>query len=451
MAFQRCNDIMFSNRSVAAFGHQTDNSRAPIQARPGTSYAEPSISKRKFFELKHVQKLSPGSRPSVLGGCHVASTGTASIDSILVHRGLPCGSSLLIEENGTTDNAGAILRCFAAEGLLQGHTLWVVGAGKEWVKQLPGVAGNDAGRKGKKEANKDDKMKIAWRYEGQEGNFRDFVCTPESRTRRLLRKYIPAFPLRKRSANSNPAPAPAAAQGRMPSVAPTDSSEAPPPFCHTFDLTKRLEIPANSKIKYLPISFRKDGRGPFAGIIETFHKQKASGLSNSPHRIVIPSFLSPATYPQAASHPEHVVTLFQSLRSLLRMEGDETTIMVSLPLSLYSRNDGLIRWLEVMVDGTLELEPFPHSSDDDEALGISGAATRNEEKPHGMLHIHKLPLIHEQGSEHGRHSAKALGDNLAFTVSRREFKVGPFHLPPADGDQEAQKEADKAAKDKLEF
>ncbi len=110
---------------------------------------------------------SPGARPSPLDGRPTTSTGTPSLDSLLAgHAGLSLGTSLLIEENGTTDYAGALLRYFAAEGLVQGHHVHMVGVGEKWGRELPGLVVGSA-EKGKEEKPQrgEDRMKIAWRYE----------------------------------------------------------------------------------------------------------------------------------------------------------------------------------------------------------------------------------------------------------------------------------------------
>lgn len=109
----------------------------------------------------------PGVRPSPVDGRSTTSTGTLSLDGILAgHAGLALGSSLLLEESGTTDYAGTLLRYYAAEGIVQGHSVHVVGAGQQWGRDLPGVIGTaeDGGRSREKEKER-DKMKIAWRYE----------------------------------------------------------------------------------------------------------------------------------------------------------------------------------------------------------------------------------------------------------------------------------------------
>lgn len=107
----------------------------------------------------------PGVRPSPIDGRPTTSTGTASLDSLLAgHSGLVLGSSLLIEESGTTDYAGALLRFYAAEGLLQGHHVHVIALPEQWGRALPGVVG-DSEKKEKKSGESAEKMKIAWRYE----------------------------------------------------------------------------------------------------------------------------------------------------------------------------------------------------------------------------------------------------------------------------------------------
>jgi elongator complex protein 4 len=107
----------------------------------------------------------PGVRPSPLDGRPTTSTGTATLDNLLAgHAGLALGASLLIEESGATDYAGALLKLYAAEGLVQGQHVHVVGLPEQWARNLPGLA-----RQGDKESQAGDvkdKMKIAWRYEG---------------------------------------------------------------------------------------------------------------------------------------------------------------------------------------------------------------------------------------------------------------------------------------------
>ena len=114
---------------------------------------------------KSVALPLPGLRPSPLDGRATTSTGTPTLDALLAgHAGLPMGTSVLIEESGTTDYAGALLRYYAAEGLVQGQQVHVLGVPEQWGRELPGLVASTG--KDDKENIKTEKMKIAWRYEG---------------------------------------------------------------------------------------------------------------------------------------------------------------------------------------------------------------------------------------------------------------------------------------------
>ena len=110
--------------------------------------------------------------------------------------------------------------------------------------------------------------------------------------------------------------------------------------------------------------------------------------------------------------------------------------------------------MELLCDAVLELNPLPRR-EDDESRTTSTAAPTNEERPQGMIKVHKLPIIEENSGGAPTAMARALGDDLAFTVSRRRFVIKPFTLPPAIGGIEAQKEAGRAegkiAKERMEF
>lgn len=119
----------------------------------------------------------PGTRPSPIDGRLTTSTGTPTLDNLLAgHAGLALGHSILLDENETTDYAGTLLKYYAAEGIVQGHTLHIVCVRDGWTRDLPGLVGaadkvEEAATSSKKGAEA-DRMKIAWRYEklGQFGD-----------------------------------------------------------------------------------------------------------------------------------------------------------------------------------------------------------------------------------------------------------------------------------------
>lgn len=133
------------------------------EQKPGSPSAPPSTEPL----AAEVPQVIPGVRPSPVDGRPTTSTGTPSLDAILAgHAGLPLGNSIFLGEQGTTDYAGALLRFYAAEGVVQGHRVHVVGMGEAWGRELPGLS--EKGENGKKRpiSAEEEKMKIAWRYEG---------------------------------------------------------------------------------------------------------------------------------------------------------------------------------------------------------------------------------------------------------------------------------------------
>jgi len=222
-------------------------------------------------------------------------------------------------------------------------------------------------------------------------------------------------------------------------------------FCHTFDLAKRSTLPVGTAINYIPIP--KTTGSPFHDILKNLQKQITSSPPQSIHRLVVPSLLAPGLYPPSCSQPSSVLQFLHALRALLREYSTRLTVFITLPLSLYPRSAGLTRWMEILADGVLELSPFPYSHL--EMLATSAGATKDEERPQGMFAVHKLPVFHEKG---GGGSTEGLGEDLAFTLSRRKFIVAKFSLPPLEGDREAQEEAQREAggnvmprKEDLEF
>ena len=134
----------------------------------------------KAHVLTSGSTLAAGVRPSPLDGRAITSTGTPSLDDLLGgHAGLALGHSILVEESGPTEFGGVLLRCYAAEGIVQGHKVHVVGVGEQWGRELPGLvepASSHAKQDVATPVIGKEKMKIAWRYE----RLRDFGASPPS-------------------------------------------------------------------------------------------------------------------------------------------------------------------------------------------------------------------------------------------------------------------------------
>ena len=382
-----------------------------------------------------------GVRPSSLTSQPVTSTGAASLDSLLGgHGGLALGCSLLLEESGTTDFAGALLRYYAAEGVCHGHILHVVGVGEGWIRELPGVAHETRSERIESSSKEDEKMKIAWRYERLGQAVERGAWMPVVIPSYKCRFFLLCLPFVHILTVSIALP-----ERSIPNATSNLKPEAL--YCHTFDMSKRLVIPQDAKVNHIQLS---PGELPFDPILQRLEQSLKSSPPNSIHRLVMPTILSPALYPPHASTPGNLIRFLHSLRSLLRRYPSSLTAMMTLPLELHPRTSGLVRWAEILSDGVIEITPFPHLMDASNALVQSGGAQTSEEQPQGMVKVHKMPINSERG-EGGAGVGNSMGEDLAFTVSRRKFVIKPFSLPPLEGDQEAQKEAGKLTGKEVEF
>jgi len=353
------------------------------------------------------QQLAPGIRPSPLDGRLTTSTGTPSLDQLLAgHAGLAQGTCLLVEEQGTTDFSGVLLRYYAAEGLVQGHQVHLVGYPPEWRHQLPGVATPDTKAKTSQPASApEEKMKIAWRYEAL-GN----TSTPAASTR-------------------------------------GDANQGT--FCHSFDLTKRL-APSSCKGALHPTPITcppsfdqpaRDSSSPFKTIIKHLQTKLSTSPPTDIHRVIIPGLLLPTLYAPQCAQPSEVLPFLHGLRALLRQYPNQLTAIITLPTSLFPRTSGLVRWMELLCDGVLELIPLPANpgAPPPPPSSSSSGAEKNEQ-PQGLLRVHTLPIYHEKGG--GGVGVSSFRETLAFSLSAsRGLVIKPYSLPPMEGEDEGEKKA----------
>lgn len=217
---------------------------------------------------------------------------------------------------------------------------------------------------------------------------------------------------------------------------PTPASEepdstAPTVFRHSFDLTKRLTLPTESAISFIPVPSNTDPSiSPYDFVLEFLTNALATTTTSKIHRFIMPTLLSPALYPPDACNSTFLLPFLHSLRSILRIHCHRLSVMLTIPLSLHPRSTGLVCWIEQLCDGVFELAPFPHRIDLEPP---SSGVKKTEEKPQGMVKVHKLPVLTEKGGGGGG------ADDLAFSLSRKRFTIKPYSLPPLEGDNEAQR------------
>lgn len=172
---------------------------------------------------------------------------------------------------------------------------------------------------------------------------------------------------------------------------------------------------------------------------EVLHRLAQSleaSTQDSVHRIVAPSFMSPALYNSSCSFPDDVLRFTHGLRALLRKHHERVSAVVTLPVSLYPRFVGLTRWLELLSDAVLELQVLPMASQHGNAQGL--------------FNIHALPVHQERGGGPHRSGSPA---HLSFKLSGPEgLVIEQFSLPPVDGeDKEEGGNRVRNQKDSLEF
>lgn len=365
-------------------------------------------------QRKAEKQLAPGLRPSPLDARPTTSTGTTSLDQLLAgHGGLPMGTCLLVEEQGTTDFSGVLLRYYAAEGLVQGHHVHLVGFPLEWKHQLPGLATPDPKSKSAlSAAPHEEKMKIAWRYES------------------LGNASSPGFSAR------------------------TESSSVAT-FCHSFDLSKRL-MTSSCKGSIWPTPSTgpptlqhatPSSVSPFKAIIKHI-KAKLETSPTEIHRVVVPSLLSPTLYASGCTQPSEVLQFLHGLRALLRQYSGQLTVLITMPTSLFPRNTGLVRWMEILCDGVIELISLP---------ARPGAAAPSDKKdpkaneqPQGLLKVHTLPVYHEKGC--GGAETSAFRETLSFSLSASKgLIIKPYSLPPMEEEEHKEKSPASTVKDDIAF
>lgn len=225
------------------------------------------------------------------------------------------------------------------------------------------------------------------------------------------------------------------------------TTESVATFCHTFNLTKKLE---NADIKgqlyTTPIGdpMARQSQSAFKTFIANTHARIKSSPPGSAHRIIVPSILSPTLYPSSSCSPQEVLQFLHGLRGLLRRYPTRLTALMTLPIALYPRSTGLTRWAELLCDGVMELVPLGHQ------IQVSRDPTK-EDKEQGLLRVHSFPIFHEKG---GGIDEGWRREDLSFKLSASTgLVITPYSLPPVGEEEEQAKEAKEAEKKKqaLEF
>lgn len=453
-------------------------SRGPIQPRSGataSTIASPPkpIEKVTPFEMQqHVAvrtSLHSADLPTI-------TTGSPDLDRLLQHNGQPLGSLLLIEETGNTDFASVLLRSGAAQSVLHSRMkkdsndqsssngqntsddgnrslhyntrVIVAGVDDSWGGELPGEY------RDKKQAKKDQLL-----AEEKKISVQNLAASSNSMSH--PNAYTPN--------SSNPSSSPKGygeetvnqnmkiawrygTPNNNNSKQGGSSQDNKPHYVTPLDFTTRLTPGPlmNTEIEYLgsPLYFMSPHflkSSPTSSFLSGMYNQiKASIIkalkTQGPHtvvRVLIPSFLHPATYPAESTAPAEAIRFIHSLAHLARTEFPfNAAIVVTLALELYPRETYLTRWLEISSDAVIHIEPFGERLETgSSATGLSSSGSNKssssdkKQKPYqGLVHVYKVPRLSEKGGMHVRRS------EYAFRVSRKVFEIDEWGIPVEDGD-----------------
>ncbi|KAK9371434.1 Elongator complex protein 4 [Lipomyces kononenkoae] len=343
---------------------------------PPTSSRSPSTQSKPAGRSQFV-------RPSTLLPSYLThSTGTASLDKLMLHGGQPLGTSLLVLEDGATDFASVIARCYASQGVANSDVVVAVGTHPRWGVELPAPAAAAAavvehGKIDKKSpplmsssdphANKD--LKIAWRY--------------------------------KNSVSS--------------STLPQDDEL----YCRTWNITARLLPPPT--LQYVePASY--------SSIISHLNTIVTSNADKIIW-VVLPNFLSPTLYNPATSFmPDELLKFLISLRALLRTYHSRLSVLITMSTGLFDQagtgNSVLLPWIETIIDGMIKIIPTPPPDTTAGAgAAVAGRGGDNANKYQGFIDVLKVPIVSERGGMVVRTM------DYVFKVTKSGLKIEKWGIP----------------------
>lgn len=244
-------------------------------------------------------------RPSTITSSYaVHSTGTSDLDSlVLLHGGLPLGTDLLVLEDGATDFASVLIRCYAAQGCVNGDKVIAGGVAPNWHLELPAFARSQAVESTDSKPIEGEEFKIAWRYRNMAQGAKRYSEAENQIYRR------------------------------------------------DWDFGARMVPPA--KVEY--------ATGDFTSIISTVREALKS---DAIVRLVLPSFLNPTVYDLSSFEPQKLLRFFHTLRALLRQHRSQLSILITLSTTLFDDNtEMLLPSVIQLVDGALHLRPFTDETD----------------------------------------------------------------------------------------
>lgn len=333
--------------------------------------------RKKKANVSHI----PGTKISFHNAQLLASTGVPSLD-VFLGGGLAVGTAILIEEDSFHIYSNLLLKYFIAEGVTNGHSLFLASGDvppEKILQELPAPASSD---KKNFSPSSEDELKIAWRYQNQ---------APSSITSSTNHYYDLSKTMNEETLEK----------------------------CHIRKWSPRKQTENTSKNS----CFTEE---PYHHLLQEIQNQIDKGdfhTSNSvTHRnilrIAISSMDSPMWHQDNHKNIESTIPRFlYGLRILLR--SSFSVAMITVP-KINCKNVKWFSRVKQMVDSAICLEPIMKASKDDNLM---------LKDFDGLLHIIKLPVLNSCVYQ-------VPTADLAFKLKRKNFIVEKLHLPPDLGGPE---------------
>ncbi|KAM4720995.1 elongator complex protein 4 isoform 1-T1 [Rhinophrynus dorsalis] len=363
----------------------------------GVSGRENATGMETSFKRKVRGKLPAisGTRPSLHNGQLLVSSGVPSLDHIL-GGGLAVGSLLLIEEDKYNTYSHLLLKYFLAEGVVNGHEVFVASASDDPTKILQGLPAPLNDEIPKHERTKEapgsaedspEMMKIAWRYQ----NMPKMEGAPISSSR-----FGHYYDISK----------------TMPPEMSTSAKS------HTFYLPQVMPFTNKQNLNEVTCNYNQ----LLQSIQRVIHQEGYDGSNPQRRpknilRIGIESLGSvlwgdDICTDELPQIPHSLTRFLYALRGLLRTS--LSVCVITMPTHLI-QNNAITNRVRKLSDTVVGLESF---------IGSDRGANPLYKDYHGLIHVHQIPRLNCLISD------VPDSKDLAFKLKRKLFSIERLHLPP---------------------
>ncbi|EJS41442.1 elp4p [Saccharomyces arboricola H-6] len=349
-----------------------------------------------------------GIRPSPATSQPTTSTGSADLDNILGHMGLPLGNSLLVEEQSTTEFHSILAKLFAAQGIVHNrisdgttdktrngdtHVI-VLSLNEMFAKELPGIY-KGSRKQMKKNLISEEESKVTVQ------NLNQTQRSTPSRYNDLKIAWKYKLADEKKLGS--------------PDREDMQQSSEYKDYNHHFEITSRLlPAPIASELTFIaptqPIS-------TILGQMEQVIKKNDTKLI----RIIIPSLLHPAMYPPKMFASSEIIGLLHGVRSLVKKYDERVVLFASTSVDIIT--PPLLVQLTNMFDSVIDLEPFNQEMSQFLERVYKSQPGKIQ---HGLVHILKLPVFTDRGE------MRVLKSEWAFRNGRKRFEIEEWGIPVDD-------------------